>query len=245
MESKLLFGRSLTEIVSFFGFCVGCAFVTTTVRTIGYFSVIGPQFQDLFLDTDLVKGAVQALPGIIFIAASIWAGIWLGVVSFETVHPTVQHLERAAPRILSVPLRVIVNWWGGITIAAYVFAIALFDGEYFFIRFLLWFLMSLSAYFQAVVAIIEGKKIHPILAVALLIMTYNGLHDLGKLEAISALRNTSERYSVETSNKSYANVNLLRTTSNAVLLRVGGEVIYYDRSQINQISRPVESMRQR
>lgn len=66
---------SLTDLASFLGMCVGFAFAAYVVRTIGSFSVVGPELLGLFLEANLISGAIIIVPWVIFWMGALAIGV--------------------------------------------------------------------------------------------------------------------------------------------------------------------------
>jgi|GEM_PF-3048204 len=229
------------KAVSYLGFVVGCAFITYIVRTMGYFSVVAPEYLGFFVETDLVMGAVRATPFVVGV-------IWLLYTEFWIVSLIHDNKERF-PSIISVPvgrLAGIAPSWSMqafeyFVIFCYFLSQFIPIGENYVFRRMIGMLISFILCLKAVEQFERFGTVNPFSAFATLLVVYTTLHDVGKWEAVVDLNHSKARYSITASDKSYVNVLLLRASASSVLLKVGSQVVLYERSKIIRIERTADA----
>jgi hypothetical protein len=213
---------SITQLATYAGICVGLAFVSYVVRTLGYFSVVGPEFFPLFIQADLVMGAVLEAPFVI----SILSAAYLIAAYFTFWEVT------------------FLLWLSGV--AAILFLISKFflEGENFIWIATISLILALFSYMWIFIHYIDQRRLSIVLCFSALMSTNAALTNFGKYQAIDDLNHPRVRYSVTAEDKSYVNVILLRASNSAILLKVGGAVVFYDRSKISKIELAASEMRQ-
>ncbi|UPA25361.1 hypothetical protein [Shinella oryzae] len=235
---------SFTKVVSIVGFLIGCAFITYVVRTMGYFAVIAPEYLGFFIETDLIMGAIRAAPFVIGCATFVYLIFWFAAVLLaheEKVDRVIMPID-AAVRRLPVWLR---------TLPLVIFFVALFaspflfEGDFYVIRVAFLYVNLSLAVMWLVQKHAADRTVHPPAFATFLITLYPALYETGKYEAIQDLNHSEARYSITAGDRSYVNALLLKASSNGVLLKVGNEVILYDRSQIARIERATDRIEQK
>lgn len=244
MMGNIFDDAPITKVVSIFGFFIGCAFITYVIRTMGYFSVIAPEYLGFFIETDLIMGAIMAMPFVFGASVLVYTIFW--IVSILVDHE--EKIERITKPVHGVKKYVpkqtkqILMW---LFLALLIVAPFVLHGENYIIKAELSIfsvMLTIGWLFQHK---LDHDRISPLLAVSCVIVTYTALHDIGKVEAITALNHSKARYSVTAADKQYVNVILLRASSSSVLIKVGGDVILYDRGQVNKIERAADQIEQR
>ncbi|MEW9616041.1 hypothetical protein AB3G45_19690 [Shinella sp. S4-D37] len=235
---------SMAKAASIIGFLVGCAFITYVIRTMGYFSVIAPEYLGFFIETDLIMGAIRAAPFVFASATFAYLIFWL--VAIALAHE--EKVDRVFLPIDAVVERV-PSWVKRLPL--FIFFAALFassfllEGDSYVLRVAMLYLNLMIAVMWLAERRAAEHTIHPLALAACLISLYSALYETGKFEAIQDLNHSKARYSITASDKSYVNVLLLRATSSGVLLKAGNEVILYDRSHITKIERATDLITQK
>jgi hypothetical protein len=229
---------TLGRVVSYVGFAVGCAFITYMIRTMGYFSIIAPEYLGFFVETDLIMGAIRATPFVVGMAWLIYTMYWIVGMAHDELHRVPQWFTSPFEKV-----RAASPSWLFPTIICLVLGGSqlLPENDNYILRVMV---ACIAAFFMSLSLIEQFQEygtVNPITALATLFLLHAALFDEGKWEAISDLRHSKARYSITTSDKSYANVLLLRASSSSVLLKVGGDVVLYERSQVVRIERSADA----
>ena len=235
---------SSTKIASALGFAVGCAFVTYVVRTMGYFSIVAPEYLGFFLETDLILGAIKATPFVIGLGSLVYLIAWITAIA-------VHHSDKVD--IIFIPIDNLLakrpSWTTPFLLFIFFMLVLassfLFEGDNFIFRVLILYINLVLSLFWVADQHIENKVIHPLSIIACFFSAHTVLYETGKLEAIMDLNHSKARYSLSASDKDYVNVLLLRASSSSVLIRVGNGVVLYERSQIKKIERSTDQIKQR
>ncbi|MGQ2917148.1 hypothetical protein [Rhizobium oryzihabitans] len=228
---------SLTDIVSAVGFCVGCAFVTYVIRMFGYFNVVGPELLGMYLDSDLVQGAILALPAVILVLGLIQMIVSFLFPVFDRIAPKVDRVIERLPKRLQIEATTFfVLLAGGAFVGSIIVQVVTPDDDHGAL--LLFHVMSLMACCVfATENFLAHRRIKLFWVIAVALNSYWTLYQVGRFEAQNDLRLSKTRYAVHAEDKSFVNVTLLRSTSKALLMKVGDDVVMYDRSQVIRIER--------
>ncbi len=228
---------SLTDIISAIGFCVGCAFVTYIIRMFGYFNVVGPELLGMYLDSDLIQGAILALPAVILTLGFIQLIVaWLFPI-FDRISPKVNRVIEWLPRPFQLEA---TTFFALLAVAAFVGSLIVQivtpdDDQGSLLMFQVVSLIACCVF--ATESFLAQRRINLFWVIAVALNGYWTLYQVGRFEAQNDLRHSRVRYAVYAVDKAFVNVMLLRSTSKAVLMKVGGDVVMYDRSQVTRIER--------
>ncbi|WP_017995802.1 hypothetical protein [Rhizobium leguminosarum] len=234
---------SLGDYAKFVGFCIGCVFATYVVRILGYFSIIGDQFTGVFLEANLLQGAILATPSVFGVASLFFIGIWLGsvLIRFDDqityAVKKIPGLEKVKPKIISycISLSLLVCLF----IPSRYFA-----GDDFAIKVLVSVLIAFMQYKLSFERWLDTEKVSVLLLVPCLIATYSALYDIGKYQAIQDINHGENGYSITAADRNYVNVTLLRTSSSSILFKAGASILLYDRAKVTKIERLTDRIEQ-
>lgn len=223
-----------SEIITLIGFLVGCAFVSYVVRSIGYFSILGPEMLWMYLDLNVMQGAVFSIPGVMLLTSIVYLAILLvvSVVNYEEKNGV---LTDRVPILLKKTLK-----FSLILLAYFVlfFFEFLFGKDMYGAKMLVYFGFFMTNLIAIVDSWFNGSK-YSLLFTGFLgfLLMYNCLLQLGKMEAFIDLHKVSPRYSVWADDKSYMNVTVMRSSSSYLILKVGNDAVFYDRARIRRVER--------
>lgn len=228
---------SIADIATALGFCVGSAFVTYVIRMIGYFNVVGPEFLGMYLDSDLVQGAILALPAVVLVVSLVLVGVGWVFPTMARVAPYVDRATGYLPRAFQIDastLLIVLAWTS--SIALMVINIVNPDQDMGLLMFFHMINFMACAVFAAEY-FIAHERLSLFWAVVLMLNAYWCIYQFGRFEAQSDINFSKNRYTIYATDKTFVNVSLLRSTSKAVLLKSGDDVVLYDRSQVIRIER--------
>lgn len=234
---KLLRKYSIADLASVVGFCVGCAFVTYIIRMFGYFNVIGPELLGLYLDSDLVQGAIFALPAVIIVLSLIQT-IYVSIFPLmERISPSVERGIARLPNAVKVEPTTFfgILAWIALISSVIITIVIPDDDKGMLLLFNIVTLMTCGVF--AADYFVAYRKLSIFWIATLALQSYWCIYQTGRYEAQSDLRYSKHRYAVFAADKSFVNVVLLRSTSKAILMKVGSDIVMYDRSQVIRIER--------
>lgn len=234
---KILSKYSIADIASVVGFCVGCAFVTYIVRMFGYFNVIGPELLGMYLDSDLVQGAILALPAVILVLCLIQTIYVIVFPLMEKLSPKIDRAIERLPPALQVEATTVFGALAWIAlISSIIITIFIPDDDHgALLMFQMVTLIACAGF--STEYFIANRKLSIFWIATLALNTYWCVYQSGRYEAQNDLNYSKHRYVINATDKSYVNVVLLRSTNKAVLMKAGSDIIMYDRSQVTRIER--------
>ncbi|TBY42266.1 hypothetical protein [Rhizobium leguminosarum] len=233
----------MSDIAKFVGFCAGCAFATYVIRVLGYFSIMGQQFTGIFLEANLLQGAILATPGVVGIASLFCLSVWLGSVMIH-FDDQITYVANRISFAGKVKPRTIMNWFSLALLACLFIPNRYLAGDHFEFRLLLSVLIAFLQYLFLFERWVDSSEVSVFLLAYCLIATYTALYDIGKFEAIHDLNHGENGYSITATDKNYVNVTLLRTSSSSILFKAGSSILLYDRAKISKIERMTDKIEQ-
>ncbi len=235
---KRLLGRfSLSDVLAVVGFCVGCAFVTYVVRMVGYFSVVGPELLGMFLETDLIQGAIFSLPGVILLVGIIQMCVAFVFPLMERLTPSIDRLVDNLPRSVKLKPDTLIGIISILVFSGLMLLSIFKPVDDFGARLLLQITITMISITYFFDHLIFRKNLSIIWSVAIILNGYQCLYEIGRTEAQLDLKSTTNRYAISASDRSLVNVTILKSSSKALLIKVGNDVVMYDRSQISRIEK--------
>lgn len=232
---------SFSQIATFAGFCVGCIFATYVIRTFGYFSVMGEQFTGIFLEANLLQGAILATPSVFLTASLLFWSVWLASLMID-LDEQITYVASKIPGIVKVRPRLVMNCISLALVACLFIPAKYFDGDNFILKVMLSIFIVFIQFVFLFDRWIDTRKLSPLLLASTLLVTYSALHDVGKFQAIEDLNHAQNGFSITATDKNYVNVSLLRTSSTSILFRAGNSILLYDRTKITKIERMTDKI---
>jgi hypothetical protein len=201
----------------------------------GYFNVVGPELFGMYLESDLILGAILGLPAVIISVALVHFVISWMLPLMDSISPKIDRaIDKLPPSMRCSSTTFFIFVAALATICSILVRVLMKENDNGL--FLICQLFSLFAcIFFAVENFISHRKLSLFWILAVALNVYWTLYQFGRFEAQSDLEYSKTRYAVYATDKTYVNVILLRSTSKVVLMKAGNGVVMYDRSQIPRI----------
>ncbi|MGO7868652.1 hypothetical protein AB9E15_05330 [Rhizobium leguminosarum] len=235
---------SLSQLATYGSISVGAAFVSYVVRTLGYFSIVGPDFFPLFIQSDLIMGAILETRFVAGVLTVVYVLGWY-ISILERYDHRIRPLMERIPFLQEGNEVNLLNGLAWVIIIFSVISSWFLEGDsYLWITVCSCLLAGFSILFLLISRIEQGRW-SIFLGIVMLVTVNAALTNLGKSQAIQEINHPKVRYSVIADDKNYTNVILLRVANSGILLKVGSQVIFYDRAKIKRIDLAADQLRQR
>lgn len=221
---------SIEDVVRLGLVCFGAAAASYVTYTAGYFSLLGPEFIGIYFDGNLLSGIVQITP-------AVAAVISMSVVTYYYIYMVLSKFDEGG-NIIEILLIMDKLIFIPVLIAFFL------DGYLLVVKSAVFFV---SAFVIAGVVFFQywlHGAINYLNVVFLIFTLYNAIDYSGKAAAYEDLTKGSPRYSLYTSDKNYANVVVLRSTDNGVIIKSGRDIVFYANEKIIKMERDVRSIKQ-
>lgn len=227
---------TISEVAAILGIGVGCAFASYALISTGYFSIVGPGMLGWFLETNLLSGAIFCLPYVLlaltitpfFVFESIGRSIFGEKRNQEIPTQSTNLIRNNSLSMALVGALLFVS--------NFIYSDYSYNDTYY--STFIWAIATL--YSLIMIRYNVRNRFYPFLVIYFVIMLMNlsmFLIVFGASQGHRDLVREDRRYDVVAEDKTYLNVTVIRTTSSSLILRVGKDVVFYERSRIKRLSR--------